>query len=66
MASDHGVFSKVGIPFIYFGVGTHKNYHSEFDDYVNINQTFYLAALNIIYQQLSYLDNAMFEGNIPD
>ena len=66
MASDHGVFSKVGIPFIYFGVGTHKNYHSEFDDYDNINQTFYLAAINIIYQQLSYLDNAMFEGNIPD
>lgn len=38
MASDHGIFSKAGIPFIYFGVGSHKNYHSEFDNYANINQ----------------------------
>ncbi|PKH87674.1 peptidase M28 [Colwellia sp. Bg11-28] len=66
MASDHGVFSKAGIPFIYFGVGTHKNYHSEFDDYANINQNFYLAAINIIFQQLVYIDNAMYEGVIPD
>lgn len=66
MASDHGVFSKAGIPFIYFGVGTHKNYHSEFDDYDNINQNFYLAAINIIFQQLAHIDNAMFEGTIPD
>ncbi len=66
MASDHGVFSRAGIPFIYFGVGTHKNYHSEFDDYENINQNFYLAAINIIFQQLTYLDNAIFEGTIPD
>lgn len=66
MASDHGVFSKAGIPFIYFGVGTHKNYHSEFDNYANINQNFYLAAINIIFQQLVYIDNAMYEGAIPD
>ena len=66
MASDHGVFSRAGIPFIYFGVGTHKNYHSEFDDYDNINKNFYLSAINIIFQQLTYLDNAIFEGTIPD
>ena len=66
MASDHGVFSKAGIPFIYFGVGTHKNYHSEFDDYDNINKNFYLAAISIIFQQLAYIDNAMHEGVIPN
>lgn len=66
MASDHGVFSKAGIPFIYFGVGTHKNYHSEFDDYDNINKNFYLAAISIIFQQLAYIDNAMYEGVIPN
>jgi len=60
MASDHGVFSKAGIPFIYFGVGTHKNYHTEFDDYGNINQTFYLAAVDAIFTQLIYVDKAMF------
>ncbi len=60
MASDHGVFSKAGIPFIYFGVGTHKNYHTEFDNYGNINKTFYLAAVDAIFAQLIYVDNAMF------
>ncbi len=59
MASDHGVFSKAGIPFIYFGVGPHKNYHSEFDVYANINHQFFLSATDIIFQQLIYLDNAM-------
>jgi Zn-dependent M28 family amino/carboxypeptidase len=59
MASDHGVFSNAGIPFIYFGVGTHKNYHTEFDTYANINQTFYLAAIDAIYQQLIYVDKLM-------
>jgi len=60
MASDHGVFSRAGIPFIYFGVGTHKNYHTEFDNYENINQTFYLAAIDAIFKQLIYVDKAMF------
>jgi Zn-dependent M28 family amino/carboxypeptidase len=60
MASDHGVFSKAGIPFIYFGVGTHKNYHTEFDDYKHINQTFYLAAVDAIFTQLVFVDKAMF------
>jgi len=59
MASDHGVFSKKGIPFIYFGVGPHKNYHSEYDDYDNVNQSFFLAATDVIYKQLRYLDTAM-------
>ena len=59
MASDHGVFHKAGIPIIYFGVGTHKNYHSEFDDFDNINQNFYLTSIDIIFQQLIYIDTAM-------
>ncbi len=59
MASDHGIFSKAGIPFIYFGVGTHKNYHRESDDYGNINQPFFVAATEAIFQQLIFLDNAM-------
>ncbi|KGJ88656.1 M20/M25/M40 family metallo-hydrolase [Colwellia psychrerythraea] len=66
MASDHGVFSKAGIPFVYFGVGTHKNYHSELDDYDKINKNLYLAAISVIFQQLVYIDNAMYEVAIPD
>ncbi|PKG80769.1 peptidase M28 [Colwellia sp. 75C3] len=62
MASDHGVFNKAGIPILYFGVGTHKNYHSELDDFDNINKIFYLAAIDIIFQQLIYIDTAMSAG----
>lgn len=59
MASDHGVFSKAGIPFIYYGVGPHKNYHSEFDDYENVNHRFFVAATEVIFQQVQFLDAAM-------
>ena len=59
MASDHGVFSQAGIPFIYFGVGTHKNYHSDHDDYANVNKHFFLAAIDSIFQQVTFLDNAI-------
>jgi Zn-dependent M28 family amino/carboxypeptidase len=59
MASDHGIFSKVGIPFVYFGVGPHKNYHSEQDDFGNVNQRFFLSATAVIFQQIIHLDTAM-------
>ncbi len=62
MASDHGVFNNAGIPFIYFGVGSHKHYHSEFDDFENINQDFYLTVIDIIFKQITYLDNAMSDS----
>jgi len=64
MASDHGVFSKAGIPFLYFGVGPHKNYHTEFDDFDHINSLLFLSATDIIFQQLSFLDNAMYNHSI--
>ena len=56
MASDHAVFYQADIPFIYFGVGTHKNYHSTKDNYDNINSEFFIAATKSIYQQLLFLD----------
>lgn len=59
MASDHGIFSQAGIPFIYYGVGPHKNYHTENDNFEHINSRFFLAATDVIFQQLVFLDNAM-------
>ena len=41
-SSDHRVFHKNEIPFIYFGVEDHKDYHKPTDDFVNINQEFYI------------------------
>jgi Zn-dependent M28 family amino/carboxypeptidase len=56
MASDHAVFYQNNIPFIYFGVGTHKNYHSVNDNYENINTEFFIDATSAIYQQLLFID----------
>ncbi len=59
MASDHGIFSRAGIPFIYFGVGSHKNYHTVNDNFENVNQALFLASIDTIFEQIVYLDNAM-------
>jgi Zn-dependent M28 family amino/carboxypeptidase len=59
MASDHGIFSKAGVPFVYFGVGEHKNYHTVHDDFEHVNQQFFLAATAVIFEQIIYLDNAI-------
>jgi Zn-dependent M28 family amino/carboxypeptidase len=56
IASDHGVFYREGIPFIYFGVGTHKNYHKTSDTFSNVNQPFFIKAVDSIYQQIIFLD----------
>lgn len=56
IASDHGAFYKKRIPFIYFGVGEHTNYHTENDNVENLNQEFFWKASNAIYQQFQYLD----------
>lgn len=51
-ASDHGIFYRHKIPFLYFGVGTHKNYHTPDDTFENTNHAFYLAAVKTIFDQL--------------
>ncbi len=55
-ASDHGVFHRKKIPFIYFGVGTHQNYHTHQDTFERVNLAFYLSASQLIYQQIRFID----------
>ena len=57
VASDHGAFNRKKIPFIYFGVGTHENYHTSDDTFENINQQFYLLATQAIYRHIRLLDH---------
>ncbi len=47
-ASDHAQFHKKGIPFIYFGVEDHADYHKETDTFENIQPEFYIAAVQLI------------------
>ena len=56
MSSDHGVFHRAGIPFIYFGVGTHINYHQDTDTFDNANHDFFHLATNSIFLQLIFID----------
>lgn len=58
-ASDHGSFHQKGIPFIYYGVGTHKNYHSESDIFSNTNHELLIHSSNAIYQQLLFIDQTI-------
>lgn len=45
---DHGAFHEKKIPFLYFGVEDHKDYHQPTDDFSNINTGFYIKAVDVI------------------
>lgn len=54
--SDHGAFHRLKIPFIYFGVEDHKDYHKPTDDFANINQVFYVHAVETILEAVKAFD----------
>jgi hypothetical protein len=54
--SDHAAFHQAKIPFIYFGVEDHKDYHRPTDDFKNINQEFYVRAVETILEAVKSFD----------
>ena len=54
--SDQGAFNAKNIPFIYFGVEDHKDYHKASDEYQNINKTFFIDAANTIQSVIVNID----------
>ena len=48
MQSDHGEFHMAGIPFVYFGVEDHPEYHKPSDDFETIPQDFFLVAVDTV------------------
>ncbi|MES2455725.1 MAG: M28 family peptidase [Bacteroidota bacterium] len=46
--SDQGPFNAKGIPFLYFGVEDHRDYHQISDKYANINPVFFTKAARAI------------------
>jgi Zn-dependent M28 family amino/carboxypeptidase len=60
-ASDHSQFHKNGIPFIYFGVEDHKDYHKTTDTFENIQPDFYISAVRLICNIITALDNNLLE-----
>ena len=55
-SSDHRSFHKEKIPFIYFGVEDHKDYHKDTDTFENVNQGFYVEAVKLIIQTVENYD----------
>ena len=55
-SSDHRIFHNQKIPFIYFGVEDHKDYHKDTDTFENINQEFYVNAVKLIIKAIENLD----------
>ncbi len=56
MASDHGPFHSAGIPFVYFGVEDHPDYHQASDTFETINQQFFLDAVETVKQAILGFD----------
>ncbi|APY10699.1 peptidase M20 [Seonamhaeicola sp. S2-3] len=55
-ASDHASFHKKGIPFLYFGVEDHEDYHEPTDDFKNIHPEFYVEVVNVIISVFNKID----------
>ncbi len=55
-ASDHAVFRRAGMPFLYFGVDVHPQYHTPQDDWQRIDQQYFRASLELIEQSRRWVD----------
>lgn len=55
-ASDHAVFRRAGMPFLYFGVDVHPQYHTPQDDWQRIDPAYFRAALELIEQSRRWVD----------
>ncbi len=55
-SSDHAPFHKKNIPFLYFGVEDHKDYHKPTDDFENIHPEFYKKAVNTVISIFAIID----------
>lgn len=57
--SDQGAFHEKKIPFLYFGVEDHADYHKPGDDFKNIHTDFYQLAVNAILEIVKNLDKGI-------
>jgi Zn-dependent M28 family amino/carboxypeptidase len=55
-SSDHGPFHEAGVPFLYFGVEDHPDYHAASDTFAHINPTFFASVANLLVDVAATLD----------
>ncbi|QPH39401.1 M28 family peptidase [Pedobacter endophyticus] len=54
--SDQGAFNAKNIPFLYFGVEDHKDYHKATDEYPTITKQFFSDASNAVLDVVKSID----------
>jgi len=59
MQSDHGAFHEAGIPFVYFGVEDHDDYHRPTDTFENIDPGFFVRAVATILDFVTEADRSL-------
>jgi hypothetical protein len=63
-SSDHRPFHELGIPFVYFGVEDHPDYHRPTDDVEAIDPAFFMGAVRLVLSSVLALDREL-EGTPP-
>ncbi|HKG13990.1 MAG TPA: M28 family peptidase, partial [Pyrinomonadaceae bacterium] len=63
--SDQYAFHKAGIPFVYFGVEDHKDYHKPTDDFETITQPFFVHAAETILSAVEAFDTDLDSASRP-
>ncbi len=53
--SDHAAFHRAGVPWLYFGVEDHDDYHTPGDTFERIDRDFYLGAVETVIGLLAEL-----------
>jgi Zn-dependent M28 family amino/carboxypeptidase len=65
-SSDHSAFHEAGIPFVYFGVEDHEDYHRPTDDVERVDPAELVASVRTILMALRALDHALpFDASRP-
>ncbi len=60
-SSDHAAFHQQGIPFVYFGVEDHQDYHKSTDVFAKIQPAFFINAVSTILEAVIAFDNNLVE-----
>ena len=64
-SSDHSVFHQEGIPFVYFGVEDHADYHRPSDEFERVDPAFFINAIRTILAGVLALDQGLDNDTLP-
>ena len=65
-SSDHRPFHAKGIPFIYFGVEDHPDYHRASDEFEKVSPGFYLNSIRTVLAAVLALDEGLGGTDLPE